>query len=196
MTIENQTQSQQIIESELQTDERILWIGNPIPGLSFTYADIFLIPFGLIFALVPAMRVLKRLADGPVDLFSLLFALPFIVVGLILSIGRPIFNMFWKRNVFYAVTEKRALTMFRGRKSRSIPISDDMNIGKYVRKDGSGIITIGKLNEPSQAAFAGLMIMLGSLASNIVAFMDIPDVESVYSLINKVKANDEQRPGS
>lgn len=195
MITQNRALTREMIEPKLQTDERILWIGESIQGFSFTYADIILIPIGLLFTLNPVLDILREFTSERLNLPSMLFDIPFIIIGLAASIGRPILNIIWKRYALYTITDKRALvfTVFRGKEFRlgpislSSPISHDIKIGKYVRKDGSGILTIGKQNDPNQVAFASLIPMLGSLAGNNVAFIDIPDVESAYSIITKIK---------
>lgn len=68
-----------LFQGDLLKDEKILWTGQPDPRRFFTGADVFLIPFSLLwggFAIFWEMLVMD---NG--DLFSMLFGIPFVVIG-------------------------------------------------------------------------------------------------------------------
>jgi hypothetical protein len=103
--------------------EDILWTGRPISGLLFSGADIFLIPFSLVwggFAVLWETLVLGLLAQtllaGQYEAaFSLvlfaLFGIPFVLVGLYLIAGRFVLDARVRAGTRYALTNRRVLIL-------------------------------------------------------------------------------------
>ena len=92
--------------------ERLLWQGRPAGGLIFQTSDILAIPFSLLwggFALFWNVSV-WTIADGAPWFFKL-WGLPFLAVGLYITVGRFFADMWMRNRLLYAVTDRRILIL-------------------------------------------------------------------------------------
>lgn len=121
-------------EAYLDDGERLLWTGQPEPGMSFTLSDIFKSLFGLFFlafALFWVGAASQAVVEaGPVGLVFPLFGTPFIFVGCYLLFGRYFWEAHVRKHTRYALTDRCALvaTSVRHRKMKSWPITDASEI--------------------------------------------------------------------
>ena len=94
------------IETELRyhldTNDKLIWAGQPQRGVVFRNVDIFLIPFSImwcgfaIFWLIGAISM-------KVPLFFCLFGVPFVIIGLVFVFGRFIIGSWLKTVVFVRI---------------------------------------------------------------------------------------------
>ena len=113
-------QHQNIFQQDLVHDEKILWSGQPEPSVDFIRADIFLIPFSLLwggFAFFWFGAVIFSGLGGAGNTTSAAAALMFYLVGMVFSImglyfifGRFIYKRWKKRRTYYALTDRRAFS--------------------------------------------------------------------------------------
>jgi hypothetical protein len=127
--------------------ERIVWSGCPARGVLFTARDWFLIPFSIFwcgFAIFWEATVLRSKAPG----FFAFWGVPFIVVGLYLTVGRFGFDAWLRRCTQYAVTNRRIVIVRTGAfpKLTSVGLDRLPDLQLTERPDGSGTIRFG----PSQ----------------------------------------------
>jgi hypothetical protein len=130
---------------ELGGGERLLWSGQPLPGLRFQRSDLFLVPFSLFwcgfvfFAVASAFQK----SDPPA---LLLFLLLFVVTGLYLVAGRFFFDAWRRARTHYAVTSERVLIVDAapGRKVTSLALSDLRELTLQERGSGVGTISFGR----------------------------------------------------
>jgi hypothetical protein len=178
-------------QSELLGGEHLLWTGQPDPSVIFEGADVFLVPFSLLwggFALFWEAGVLGMFrADHPVPWFMVLWGIPFVLAGLYFIVGRFFYKAWKKRRTFYALTGKRALVLIEGRTRtlRACFLSAVPAINKAVRPSGVGTITFGNTSwasmyENTGMDFFGSMAALG--ADSTVRFNDVRDADRVYGL--------------
>ena len=90
----------------LEVDEYILWQGKPQSGNYFRPQDIFTIPFGLFFFIFACVWASMASMTSP---FFALFALPFMAVGLYLSVGSIIHRAIILSKTEYAITNKKLI---------------------------------------------------------------------------------------
>jgi hypothetical protein len=111
----------------LDPGERLLWEGRPATGLRWSRQDLFLLPFGLVFAGFAIFWEVSVIAAGA-PLFMVLFGVPFVLVGLFLAVGRVFWDSYARRHTAYALTDRRAIvaTSALGRALRSWPITPGM----------------------------------------------------------------------
>ena len=173
-----------MLDSRLLPDEKILWTGGPWQGLLlFQPSDVFMIPFSLLwggFALMWNWQVWT----GPAPIDFKLFGLPFLAMGLYVTVGRFLIDTLARRHVTYAVTNKRVLIerkfLFRSIKSLDIGRLPELEL--IERADGSGTIKFGASN----SIFRGNGFSAWSPAFDPTPqFLRIEHVRNVYALIDR-----------
>jgi hypothetical protein len=93
--------------SRLLRGERILWSGKPGQGLLLTEADIYAIPFSLLWCglvIFWTMGATRASGFGP-----LLVSAFFLCLGLYMLVGRFVVDAWIRRDLRYAVTNRRVL---------------------------------------------------------------------------------------
>jgi Bacterial PH domain len=96
------------IERELSSGEKLLWSGQPAQGFRFRPADLFMIPFSLLwcgFAIFWEGSVIATKAP----FFFKLWGIPFVLVGLYVVAGRFIVDAKARARTFYGVTTDRII---------------------------------------------------------------------------------------
>jgi uncharacterized membrane protein YgcG len=180
-----------IVESHLAADELVEWVGKPDPTRHFTTADVYLIPFSLVFFAVAVFWVIGATTAGGV--FGL-FGVPFLAIGLYNLFGRFIYKANRKRRTIYAVTTRRVLEIIRSRRGetvratylRSIP-----NISTSAATDGHGSVEFVPLSPPySQLANSGMEFFAHGRLGSGVSFYDIEDPRGVADLVERLRAGD------
>jgi hypothetical protein len=190
----------QVFQEYLLKDEQILWNGQPEQKVFFTAMDIFLVPFSLLwggFAIYWELTVTMIGRKGPVfvNIPFLTFGLFFVIIGLYFIFGRFIYKTWAKKKTFYAVTNKRVLSLSYtfGQKFQEAVISRAFNISMGVRKDGIGTLTFGVPQSSFSALFNGQQFYANTGMDIIpfgtpqLAFFDIQNVNKVYKIIMDIK---------
>ncbi len=177
-------------------DEHILWAGLPDPNVMFIPADIYIVPFSLLwggFAVYWEVGVVSSLIGADeLNLFSCifpLFGIPFVLFGLYFIFGRFIYKKWRKRHTFYAVTNKRILILDdRNHSLQEINISSIPGITLSERSNGTGTI---KFSNSTRSLFGFTssyewtnngMEFWGNLS---YAFFDIKEARKVSDIINR-----------
>jgi len=187
---------QEVFRNELLSDETIQWTGQPDPYVIFTKADIFLIPFSLMwggFAVFWELAVLGFLFDsskhgGPPIIFPL-FGLPFVLVGIYFIIGRFFFKAWKQRHTFYAVTNKRILIAIGNAKSiQAVFIKSIPSISKSIGANRIGTVVFGISNSRWwDYANTGMEWMGSRYGPPPPSFYDIAGADSVYNIVNQLR---------
>ncbi|MBW1810228.1 MAG: hypothetical protein JRJ87_18670 [Deltaproteobacteria bacterium] len=186
------------IKEELLKDEKILWTGQPDPSVHFAPGDAFLLPAGIIFIGFGIVWVFVSLgffnepggAGRPNPLFAFT-ALPPLVIGFYLVLGRYLVKIRGKRRTYYAVTDQRAIALLAGSKKvimaaniKTVPI-----VTKTIKKSGIGNLRFGN-SYPGAMFFENVgMNTFSSNAGGVVAFYDIKDAEEVFRLVSEVRSS-------
>ena len=90
----------------LQPDETLLWCGAPGPGKINSYGRVPIF-FSIIWLGFSLTWEAIAITNG--ILVMVLFGLPFVLIGLSITLGAPIKNAKLKGKIFYAVTDQRLL---------------------------------------------------------------------------------------
>ena len=167
--------------------ERIVWSGRPAGGVIFTRRDIFLIPFSLLWCgfailwtgLAAGAAVFSHRAD--VAGFPL-FGLIFVAIGLYFVAGRFAVDALLRKQVRYALTDRRALISRAGPLAHFTAISLDRLADSTVseRADRSGNIRFGQ--PISLWGRQGFGVWSPALDPT-PQFLAIPDARKVFDLI-------------
>jgi hypothetical protein len=95
-------------QGRLLPGERIIWSGQPARGIVFTARDTFLVPFSLMWF---GFTVFWTSSAGAIraPLFFLLWGGMFMAIGLYFLAGRFVVDIWVRRGMRYAVTDRRIL---------------------------------------------------------------------------------------
>lgn len=133
------------LQEHLDTNEKLIWTGQPKKGIVFRTADIFLIPFSLLWCGFAIFWVIMA-SQG--SIFFAMFGIPFVVIGLIFVFGRFIIDAKQRENTFYGLTDDRIIIKsgVYNKTIKSLNIRTLSDIEYDERVDGSGTINIGPKN--------------------------------------------------
>jgi hypothetical protein len=179
---------QTLIQRELNSSERLLWTGAPRQGLRLRAADVFMVPFSLLwggFVIFWEYSVLRQSSShgsGSPDLFMVLWGIPFVLVGIYLIVGRFFADAFQRARTIYAVTDQRILivTTLWNKQVKSVQLKTLPEISLTEKSDGSGTITFGP-QPPYARMMGGGWPGANKQAAPTLEFVE--QVRSVYDLI-------------
>lgn len=179
----------EIFKDDLLQGEKILWVGQPDSNIFFSSADIFMIPFSLLWACFAIFwEATVFLTSTP--LFFKLFGIPFVLIGLYFVFGRFIYKKMHKEKTYYAVTDKRVITLsnFYSKHIEAAFINSIPTMNKSVNRNGSGSIMFGNPNFfASLYGNTGLEFFGAYYGLYVPTFYDIPEVDRVYNMVNEVR---------
>jgi hypothetical protein len=135
---------------DLFPGERLLWAGRPRGGIILRSSDILLIPFSLFWCGFAIFWESMALTSGaPLD-FAL-FGVPFILIGLYVTIGRFVHDAAIRARLFYGVTDQRVLILRAGLAGRrhSLDLANLPMLELEERPDGRGTI---RFDDPDMAS--------------------------------------------
>ncbi len=127
---------------ELEPGEGILWSGRPRQGVVFRRSDIFVVPFTLMWAGFAFFWESQVLTKGA-PLFMMIWGIPFMVIGVYITVGRFFWDARVRSQTFYAVTSTRVIIVAGGmrRSVRSLRLNILPEVSLHESSDASGSIT-------------------------------------------------------
>jgi hypothetical protein len=178
-----------LLQEELLRDERVLWQGQPDPSKHFSPADVFLVPFSLIWGGIAISAPFSVASEAP---FGLVFAIPFALFGLYFIVGRFVYKAWRKRRTLYAITDMRVLSIergLRGIRHQAGFIDRIPAINRRTRRDGSGSIKFGSASSwTTWVENTGMEFMgWGFGGAEWPTFFDVTDAKSVVRLVNDLR---------
>ncbi len=169
-----------LLKRYLLLEEKILWTGKPDTKKLFLKEDIFLIVIGcscIIANLIWEINSIRIITGSIVEenikpsdgIISIVFGIPFILVGYYLTIGRVIKRRRNNQKILYVITDKRILIFEIGTNEKVIKkdINQITNIDMDIDKNGTGTIIFGENNSSNK-------------------FYNLCDAENVYELLNNL----------
>lgn len=174
------------LQEHLDTNEKLIWTGQPKKGIVFRSVDIFLIPFSLLwcgFAIFWEFSVISN--GGP--FFLKLWGIPFVLIGLIFVFGRFIIDAKQRENTVYGLTDERIIIksgVFK-KTIKSLNIRTLSDIEYDEKNDGSGTINIGPKNPMMSMWGNGMNWWPGIKATPSLDL--IPEVRTVYNKIIEIQ---------
>ena len=130
------------VRGMLYPGESLLWTGKPGKGHLFGKEDAFMIPFSIVwcsFAVFFEVGVIK--ANTP--LFAKLWGIPFVLVGLYITVGRFIVKWIRGKRSRYALTSQRILAKV-GNRIQKLELHNLPHVTVSQRADGTGDIRFGE----------------------------------------------------
>ncbi len=170
----------------LDSDEHLLWSGQPKRGLRLQAQDVFVIPFSLMwcgFAIFWESSVLQTKAP----FFFKLWGIPFVLAGLYMVFGRFFVDAWMRGRTHYGVTSERVIIVsgLFTQQIKSLQLRTLSDVSLIERKGGCGTITLG----PSIAMHA--MAMSGSWPGgrqySPPSLTLIEGAKEVYDIIRKAQ---------
>jgi hypothetical protein len=179
--------SQNLLQTQLASDERLLWSGRPKLGLVLRPADAFVIPFSLLWGGFAIFWEYTVLSMGKAPFFFALWGLPFVVMGLYIILGRFFVDARQRANTAYGVTNRRIIIVsgLSGLKVKSLNLRTLSDVSLEERSDAPGTIAFGP-SSPN-ARWASGMAWPG--ATPTPSFEFIQNARSVYDVIRQAQAS-------
>lgn len=179
--------ARQLLAPILQRGERALWAGQPRQGLTLRGSDALLIPFSLMWGGFAFFWEWGVVTSGAPALFAL-FGVPFMLMGLYVTVGRFFFDARGRASTVYAVTDRRVMIVsgvFR-QTTTSLPLRTLPHIQVSEGRSGWGTITFGQGGGPM--SWLGQSSWPGAGRNAAPAFDLIPDAQAVADLILRAQA--------
>ena len=132
------------LRNTLSSDEKLIWTGKPKTGIIFRSSDALLIPFSLLWGGFALFWETSVITTGAPFFFKL-WGIPFVLVGLYITIGRFFVDAKKRANTIYGITHDRIIIksgiFSQDIKSLNIRTLSDITINQ--KADNSGTITLG-----------------------------------------------------
>lgn len=185
----------------LQPGETVLWEGRPDPKVVFSKQDAYLIPFSVLWCGFVVFWELGVFSSGWG--FGTVWGIPFLLVGLYLTIGRFFYKRFDRRRTQYFITEHRAVVVqSNGQRVKDAPVaSAPMEVVRSRDgRHGSIIWTLVAAQRPPElawgpSAMANPALLRGSgwpvstrNGRADLAFLDVSDFERLVTVVSRVRA--------
>lgn len=168
------------IRKHLATSEELIWSGIPKQGIIFNSFDFILIPFSLVwggFAFVWEFLAIKFKAP----LYSILFGIPFVIVGVYLIIGRFFIDKYRRQYISYGLTKNHIVILSGKQPNAKIQKISLAEINKMeltnLKNNFLGTIIF---NPPHDFKNINTSLPQGKGAKPVIIFENIPQAKEVY----------------
>lgn len=165
--------------SYLTPGEAILWRGKPGKGHLLTPQDAYMIPFSIFWCGFAFFLEITAIAGGAPFFFAL-FGIPFICVGVYITVGRFFHAAYLRKRTAYVITNKKIIRK-RGNRvdmldGRTMPSAHITTFS-----DGSGTIHFGQRVFYRQTGF-------NDWSQNGMPFSleNVPDVTRVHQILSNM----------
>ena len=172
----------------ISADETVLWEGKPGKGNLIAKSDIVLIPFSIFwfgFAIFWTWTTFSMGAG-----FMSIFGIPFVAIGLYLTLGRFVHKSIIRKKTAYVITDRKIIRSRSGNidifELRNLP-----NMHITVHKEGYGTITFGREYDYYYTRRHGYGYGRGYLTYNdpTPSLENVPDVARVHQIISDAVSN-------
>lgn len=164
----------------LTAGEAVLWKGKPGKGHLVTSQDVFMIPFSIVWCGGVFFWEYLAISDGA-PLFFCLFGVPFLCVGLYITVGR-FFHTAWRRKrTAYVITTRRIIRA-QGERIDMLNSASLPPMHTVAFRDGSGTIRFGET-----VYYRGRRRSGYESDSAMFELENVPDVARVQQLIERME---------
>lgn len=191
------------MQMELISGESLYWAGMPNRGVVFHSDDWAMVPFSLLwggFAIFWEAGAMgywgKGARSGGASTFMELWGIPFVLIGQYMIWGRFLYDEWLKRRTYYAVTNRRVITVQEAWKRKT----SSMYLEAIPSIEREGTMTGTLWFGTKYPIFAGrgsgkkTRNMSRFYLGDVPLFADIDDVDSVYRTIMDLR--EKARKGS
>ena len=174
------------VQEALVADERVRWTGVPGRRLQLHGYDAGPLAFAVMWLSFAVFWELQVIHDRGGSLFAL-SGIPLIAVGLYVVAGRFFYTRYPNRRTVYAITDRRAMSIVRGRAGDTVlALTIDRIAGVFGRpaRNGKGIVSFGGpvswRDGPGMPPFGNRR----RGPSYDLAFFDVADPHAVAALVS------------
>ena len=178
------------IKDYILADERLLWTGKPVKEIKLLPSEKITMIFGAFWTAFSAFWIAMAYAGtseiegGPLmaNIFPL-FGIPFLLTGLYLMIISPIRAKRKRKNIEYALTNKRVLIFYNSKVQslQAFKYNEIQNISFGCDADGVGVVTFLSVCA-TMVGGNGLGVRNRRTAGTLYGFYNIDDVKKVYKI--------------
>lgn len=169
--------------------ERVYWTGAPDPRRHFNPADWFAVPFSVLWGSFAVFWEAQAIASGAG--FLVLWGIPFVAVGLYVTVGRFVRKAWLRRRTHYALTNQRALALVERRRGTeletvflaSVPAVNELVAG------GNGTVVFGNARPRDVYLWDGAGGFGQGRAATPLTFFDVRDASHVVELAGRLRAD-------
>ena len=162
----------------LAPGETILWRGKPEKGHLLGPQDVFMIPFSILWCGFAIFWFISALQAG----FFALFGVPFVCVGLYITVGRFIHTAMIRKKTAYVITTGKIIRK-HGNRFDMLDAKTMPPIHVTARTDGTGTIRFGH-----SVYYRGRRSIDG-YDHNVFTLDNIPDVARVQQILHSIAGN-------
>jgi len=179
--------AQQTIRQEMEEGERLLWSGTPRQGLLLRPSDIFMVPFSLMWGGFAFFWEYSVITSGKAPLFFMLWGIPFVLIGVYITVGRFFVDSYQRSRTCYALTDQRILILsgLTARNTKTLSLQNLNELSLSERSDGSGTILFGSIPRMYGMWYGTAWPEMSKKL--VPAFELIRDVRKVYDLIKNTQ---------
>jgi hypothetical protein len=166
----------------LRPGEQLLWSGRPDPDIRFTSADVFLVPFSILWGGFALFWETTVIASGAPPFF-VLWGVPFVVLGLYFMFGRFVYKRRNKLRTAYGLTTDRALVAVGTTTLHETPVE---HTPKSIRRSpGHVSITFGNPGTFGVGTYANTGMDFFGRGNAPIAFYDVADGDALLAILNR-----------
>jgi hypothetical protein len=175
-------QPDDVIRSELDAVEKLLWAGRPRLGLMLRPADATMIPFSLMWGGFAIFWESMVVANGAPWFFAI-WGVPFILIGLYLIFGRFLVDAWQRGRTYYGISSERIIIVsgLANRRVRSLNVATLSDVTMTEKSDGGGSISFAPTLPGHVSQVASFWPR--SNAQYVPCFELSVDVRRVYEII-------------
>lgn len=163
----------------LAPGETILWRGKPEKGHLLQAGDIVMIPFSIIWCGFAVFWFLSALRVGAFALFGI----PFVCVGIYITVGRFFHMAHRRKNTAYVITTAKIIRR-RGNRIDMLDARTMPAIHVTAHTDGTGTIRFGH-----HIYYRGRRSINDYGMENFFSLENIPDVARVQQILHSIAGN-------
>lgn len=176
--------ARQRLEPLLRPGEQLRWTGRPDPKVRFGAADVFLVPFSLLWAGFAIVWETMAITGGSSPFFAL-WGIPFVLLGLYIVFGRFIIKKRRKQNTVYGLTDSRAIVSSGSRSVQDTPLAG-VPVTSNRSRDGRHVSVVFGNSKPAVYQNTGLDFFTSG-QTPAVAFFDVADPDGLGQALDLVR---------
>lgn len=172
------------VTADLLPGEHLLWIGRPDPRVHFTPADVFLVPFSVLWCGFAIFWFVGALSSAGIGFAA--FGLIFVAVGLYFVFGRFILKARRKVALAYAITDRRAIVATGAHSLSQVPIKGQQVSSR--QRNGHVSVRIGAEPRFQQTLYGNTGLDFWDRNAGSVALWDVSDGDALAAALRQAQS--------